>query len=67
MSTPVLTEAAIPIVFVGRKLVAASAQSALKAMHDNTPAMQRATKHCFRLENPLVDSGDENTNSRPDE
>ncbi|GLJ29997.1 hypothetical protein SUGI_0593040 [Cryptomeria japonica] len=63
---PVMALVAFLAAMVGRELAAASAQSALKAIHDNTPAMQLAAKHCFRLGDPLDDSKDENTNSRPD-
>ncbi|KAH9300614.1 hypothetical protein KI387_012197, partial [Taxus chinensis] len=61
---PVMALVAFLAAMVGREVAAASAQSALKAMRDNIPAMQLVAKHCFRLEDPSVDSRDEITNSK---
>lgn len=49
---------------VGTDLAAGSAQSALKTICEETPAIQLAARHCFLLEDPLNDSIDDIANVR---
>jgi SWI/SNF related-matrix-associated actin-dependent regulator of chromatin subfamily C len=50
---------------VGPEVAAGSAQSALKAISEEAPAIQLAARHCFLLEDPPSDTKD-NTNERTD-
>jgi SWI/SNF related-matrix-associated actin-dependent regulator of chromatin subfamily C len=62
---PVIALVAFLAAMVGPEVAAGSAQSALKAISEEAPAIQLAARHCFLLEDPPSDTKD-NTNERTD-
>lgn len=62
---PVMALVAFLAAMVGPEVAAGSAQSALKAISEEAPAIQLAARHCFLLEDPPSDTKD-NTNERTD-
>ncbi|CAA6657585.1 unnamed protein product [Spirodela intermedia] len=59
---PVMTLAAFLVALVDHDLALSSSRSSLKAITEESPGIQLATRHCFSLENPPKHQKDEQSN-----